>query len=183
MTETKTTRASEFVAYVIARCQADKGFAARLRRADNPDMAHQSWDLLARFNIDLNNEYPRNAYQLIAAAVARSKGADTGKNGVSLGKAIAIASIKEGAGVQQAEMRLHRLLGCADVADVCMHLRPVIQFIQSRQTGSLDYARLLNQLISFHYDSQKVKAQWADSFYRAIYKQESQSEEEVSENA
>lgn len=186
VTEAKKSRASEFVAYVQARCKADNGFAARLKRVDNPDMAHQSWELLVRFDIGLQSEYPRNAYQLIAAAVAKSKGVDGSKyvdGQMSLGKAIAIASLKEGASLKQGEMRLGRLLASDDVTDVCMHLRHVIQFIQSRLPGALNYAQLLQQLISFHYDSQKVKAQWAESFYRASHMQESNSSEGESEHA
>ena len=50
----KVSRSQKFVDYIIQRARDDKGFAARLRRADNPATEYQSWEFLANFGIRLD---------------------------------------------------------------------------------------------------------------------------------
>jgi CRISPR system Cascade subunit CasB len=159
-------KATRFVEGVMARCANDKGLAARLRRADNPNTEYQSWELLAAFNIDLEKEYERRPYAVISAGIARSK---FDKNGeLRLGQAIASCynnggdNGKESA---QAKARLRRLLACSDTSEVCRILRPLLALIRSKVSQPLDYARLLNQLLSFHWQPERTKAQWAQEFY------------------
>lgn len=65
--------AKRFVAYVIERIAKDNGFAARLKRADNPATEYQSWEILAGFGIDLEKEWQRLPYCVIGAALAKAK--------------------------------------------------------------------------------------------------------------
>ena len=67
-------REDSFVASVIARCREDKGLAARLRRADNPATEYQSWELLAAYGIDLEQERERLPFVTVAAAIAKALG-------------------------------------------------------------------------------------------------------------
>lgn len=158
----KKSNELRFVETVIERCNNDKGLAARIRRADNPAMEYQSWELLGSLSylgIDLEQDYRRLPYVTVAAAIAKSK---TDHNGVlSLGRALA-ACYDDGRESAQAKARLRRLLACSELAEVCRILRPVLTLIDSKVGQPLDYERLLRQLRFF---GQKTKAQWAQEFY------------------
>jgi CRISPR system Cascade subunit CasB len=84
--------AKRFVGYVIERIAKDNGFAARLKRADNPATEYQSWEILAGFGIDLEKEWQRLPYCVIGAALA-VKPASNGTT--SLGGAIAACYRRE----------------------------------------------------------------------------------------
>ncbi|WP_299139128.1 type I-E CRISPR-associated protein Cse2/CasB [uncultured Vibrio sp.] len=164
VTPLRTDKYSVFVNYLFAQCERKKGFAARLRRADNPATEYQSWEALAKFSVNLDIPSERLPHALIAAAVAKSR---TSANGaVSLGQAIALA-YNEGVNSNQANARLRRLLACHDVEETCRILRPLITLIQSRVRDPLDYTALLKDLVWFNRDPQRTKARWAQQFYRS----------------
>lgn len=159
-------KASRFVEGVISRCAQDKGLAARLRRADTPNTEYQSWELLAAFNIDLEKDYERLPYAAVSAAIAKGKTTVNGR--LRLGQAIAscymgnVVKCKDSA---PAKVRLRRLLACDDTAEACRILRPLFSLISSKIKQPLDYSRLLNQLLSFNWHSERIKAEWAQEFY------------------
>ena len=136
-------RAARFVDAVLERCAKDKGYAARLRRADNPDTEYQCWETLAAFGVDLEKEYQRLPYTTVAAAVAKSKADGIGT--LPLGRAIA-QCYEDGSKSSQATARLRRLLACDDLPELCRILRPLFSLIDSKAAQSLDYQRLLKQL-------------------------------------
>ncbi|MDO3386827.1 type I-E CRISPR-associated protein Cse2/CasB [Gilvimarinus sp. SDUM040013] len=156
-------REQRFVGAVIELCQRDKGLAARLRRAENPSMEYQSWELLGWFGIDLEKDYERLPFVTIAAAIAKSK---TDQNGsLTLGKAIA-ACYEDGRESSQAKARLRRLLACSELSEACRILRPVLTLVDSKVGQPLNYERLLRQLRFFGFESgQRTKTQWAQEFY------------------
>ncbi len=155
-------KASRFVTTILKRCDQDKGYAARLRRADNPDTEYQSWEVLAAFGIDLEKEYQRIPYVAVAAAMAKMK---TEKNGnLSLGKAIA-ACYENGNKSDQARAKMRRLLACEDTAEACRILRPLFALINSKVNRPLDFVRILRQLLKFHWYKKSIRAQWAQEFY------------------
>jgi len=157
------SREQRFVETVIDRCQNDKGLSARLRRADNPAMEYQSWELLGWFGVDLEKDYERLPFVTVAAAIAKSKSEKNGS--LRLGQAIALC-YKDGNQDSQAKAKLRRILACNDLAEVCRILRPVLTLINSRVGQPLDYMRLLRQLRFFGYESgQQTKTQWAMEFY------------------
>ena len=158
------TREDRFVDTIIKRCQNDKGLAARLRRADNPATEYQSWEVLASLGIDLEKEYERLPFVVLAAAIAKSK---TDSNGsMNLGRALA-ACYEEGRESDQAKARLRRVLACQDLSELCRVLRSVFALINSKTGQPLDFARLLKQLRRFAYEDARnhIKAQWAQEFY------------------
>lgn len=161
---------ASFVAWLIARCQDDKGLAARLRRADNPATEYQCWETLAAWGVDLEREGQRLPFATVAAAIARAKPPANGS--LILGRAIA-RCFDEGNQSDQAKTRLRRLLACGELAELCRVLRPMLTLIESRVAQPLDYAWLLKQLVDFGRASaggndtwlQRIKAQWAQDFY------------------
>ncbi|QHS10718.1 type I-E CRISPR-associated protein Cse2/CasB [Sinimarinibacterium sp. NLF-5-8] len=159
----KPVSPEHFVNSVIARCEKDKGLAARLRRADNPATEYQSWEVLADYNINLEWENQRLPFATIAANIAKSKARQNG--GLNLGQAIA-AAYPEGNQSDQAKARLRRLLACEELDELCRILRPLLTLVDSRVAPPIDYIRLLRQLLYFYHDKQNIKAQWAQEFYR-----------------
>lgn len=155
-------REARFVHGVIEQCQQDKGLAARLRRANNPATEYQSWELLARYGIDLERDDERLPFASVVAAIAKAKIQSNGS--LTLGRAIANC-YPDGNQNDQAKARLRRLLACDEVAELCRLLRPVLTLIDSRVPQPLDYAHLLGQLRRFAFAPQQVQAQWAQEFY------------------
>ncbi len=160
-----------FVDYVIRRCQKENGVSAKLGRADNPSTEYQSWDILAGFKVKLDSDNQRLPYALIAASIARSK---VSKNG-SLGLGSAIAKCySDGNRSDQAKMKLRRLLACDSTPEVCRILRPLMSLMISRGITQLNYAKLLKDLLSFHWDNRqtRIKADWAQNFYGYVDEQD-----------
>ncbi|WP_333850206.1 type I-E CRISPR-associated protein Cse2/CasB [Leclercia sp.] len=156
-----TSRSAAFVNYVFQRCQQDKGFAARLRRGDNPATEYQCWDTLAAFGVNLEFVNERQPFALTAAAIARSTQKTNG--GLKLGQAIA-RSFDDGNQSDQARARLRRLLACDDVEELCRILRPLLSLIQNR-VQQIDYASFLEDLCWFDSATMRVKTRWAQQFY------------------
>lgn len=182
MTQLSTpSRSDSFVAYLESALPKDKGLAARLRRADNPSTEHMSWEVLAKFNIDLEKPYMRTPYALVAASMA--KGARMKNGRIRLGKAIRFAykdaEGPKGEPADQAVARLRRVLSCASTEELCRVLRPVLTLIQSRLKDDIDYARLLGQLLKFHFDPERVKAQIAQDFYSYSTSSDGSADEKV----
>lgn len=159
--EVKKSKELQFVKFIIERCKQDKGFAARLRRADNPATEYQSWEIIGPW-ADLENSYQRLPYATIGAAIAKAKVENNGQ--LSLGKAIAMAYAEKGATQysDQAKARLRRLLACNDIAEVCRVIRPVLTLVSSKVNEPLDYSKLLSELRFF---GERSKIRWAQDFY------------------
>jgi len=164
------SREASFVASIIGRCREDKGLAARLRRADNTATEYQSWETLAAWSVDLERENQRLPFATVAAAIARAKPSANGS--LTLGRSIA-ACYEDGNQSDQAKARLRRLLACDELSELCRVLRPMFALAESRVTQSLDYVRVLSQLIGFGRAAAsgntqwllRIKAQWAQEFY------------------
>ena len=157
------SREERFVKEVLQLIQNDKGLAARLRRADNPDTEYQCWELLARFGIDLERESKRLPYATLAAAMARTKSDTNGS--LTLGQGLS-RCYEDGVQSDPAKSRLRRLLACQVLPELNRILRGTLSLIESKVRRPLDYIRLLGQLNRFSFNPQQVRAQWAQEFYR-----------------
>lgn len=162
-TSAKLSRADRFVSYVIDGINKDNGFAARLKRADNPATEYQSWELLAHFGVDLEKKWERLPYCTVGAALAKAKPTANGK--LPLGAAIA-ACFDDGNQSDQAKARLRRLLACTSASETCRILRPLLSLMISRGVTP-DFAQLLDQLLWYSGNRQEqIRARWAQEFYR-----------------
>lgn len=158
MGEEKTTGAQRFVATVLSRCLDDRGFAARLRRADNPDTEDQSWGVLTGLGVDINREAHYLPHALVGAALSRLKSDTDGD--LDLGQALHDC-FKEG---DQGEARLRRVLACDSLGETVSVLRPVLRLIGARDVP-LAYAALLDDLLHFPMRWERLRRRWASSFY------------------
>lgn len=160
MENKEPTRSQRFVAAVLARCREDKGFAARLRRADNPDTEYYAYGLLVAFGINLEDNRERRAHALIGTSLSRSKREQDGTLG--LGKALRNCVESE----EQGEARLRRMLACRTQEEACRILRPLLSLIAARDIP-LCHARLLDDLLVFHFDDarRRICLSWAQEFY------------------
>ncbi len=165
----KPSRSESFVIRTIEQCQKDKGLAAGLKRADNPATEYQCWEHLAAFNIDLEKDYQRLPYATIAAAIAKAKVESNGVMGIGRGISLCY---EEGNNSDQAKAKLRRLLACESVEETCRILRPLFSLIESKVNLPLDYTQLLNDLLKFHFDNQRVKTRWAQDFYKQFTNKE-----------
>ena len=156
------SRDEAFVQAFFDKCTKDKGFAARMRRADNPATEYQSWDFLARFGVQLDNPFQRLPHIAVSAAMARAKSTQNGT--LTFGKALA-ACYSDGNKSDQAVAKLRRVLACSELPELCRVLRPVLTLINSRVAQPMNFVHLLSQLRRFGFDDNTVKSQWAQEFY------------------
>ncbi|MBS3954227.1 MAG: type I-E CRISPR-associated protein Cse2/CasB [Methylomicrobium sp.] len=165
----KPNKTEAFVKFTIEQCQKDKGIAARLKRADNPNTEYQCWEHLAAFHVDLEKDFERLPYATIAAAIAKAKAEHAGN--INIGRAIALC-YEDGNNSDQAKAKLRRLLSCESVEEVCRILRPLFSLIDAKAGVNLNYTQLLSDLLYFHNNQQRVKSRWAQNFYQRIREEE-----------
>jgi CRISPR system Cascade subunit CasB len=120
----KVSKTEAFVKFTLEQCQKDKGIAAGLKRADNPNTEYQCWEHLAAFHIDLEKEFERLPYATIAAAIAKAKAEHDGN--INIGRAIALC-YEDGNNSDQAKAKLRRLLACESVDEVCRVYLPLFR--------------------------------------------------------
>jgi CRISPR system Cascade subunit CasB len=158
-------KTDRFIQYIIENCAKDKGFAALIKRADNPNTEYYSWEILARFT-DLTRDSQRLPYAYIAAAIADGKVQQNGTQNIGRVLAKCYDSPNgEGNQEEQAKLRLRRLLACQNSVEACAVLRGLLSLIRARNLAEqLDYAELLKNLIGFN---DRVKERWAMAFYRS----------------
>lgn len=145
----------------------DTGSIARLKRADGSErLAVQAWELLIRFDIEEQDFLP--CLTLLAPMCRRDDPVD-GK--ASLGRALASCFEER----EQGSLRLRRLLACDEVKELCLQLRPLLSFIDSRTKEKLSYSCLLAEVLAFRSPDmrQDVKKHWVREYWYPDRKAES----------
>ena len=77
-----------FIDWILDNSQKDKGFSAKMRRADNPDQEYYALGILCGFDIDIEKESERLPYSVVGAALCRAQVESDGSLG--LGEALRI---------------------------------------------------------------------------------------------
>ena len=160
-TDKKEGRGEAFVLHVLGRMEIDHGLGAALRRADNPATEYQSWEHLERW-VDLSDERQRLSFITVGAALARAKPGHDGAAG--LGKALASCYDDE-AESDQARAKLRRILACETLEELAGVLRPLLSLVASKAKQPLSYGLLLQDLLGFGFDPQRLRIRWARDFY------------------
>ena len=157
-------KAQLFVESVFRRKEEDSGFRSRMRGAGSAVRETAVWGDLAPF-CNLEDENLRAAYVLIGSSIAFEEKAVNGVQ--SFGKLLSQTWGDE---------KDAKLL---DVTELCRVLRPCLRLIRSRRPGELDYAQLLDDLLRFPFNPDKVKARWVMDFSHSVLGKKEQSGEEV----
>lgn len=158
----KISRGEKFVGYICNIIAANSAKCAALKRADNPALEYQSWEILSRFGVDLTHPQERRVFSSIAAMVAKAKIIKDGHQDIGA----AIANCYEGKSENdQALSKLRRLIACNSIEELCSVLRPLHQLILSKQDSTLNYGRLLDEIIRFQWKPLDIKAIWSQNFY------------------
>lgn len=168
-----------FVAWVLDKSEAsaDRGFCAKLRKAESEATEHQAWDILASW-VDLENPWERKSYGLIGASLSRLKSRQDGTQG--MGSALQALFRKRGVSgdieTSAEAKRLRRLLSCRDQAELMEAIRPLLRYLVSQEI-SLSHAQLLDEVLFFGLDGsrEKTRLRWAKDFYRRERKEEASS--------
>ena len=165
-TENNESKSEKFVSYVISKISSDLGARAAFSRADNPDTASIAWEYLVSW-CDLANSRERNAYALIAAAIAKGR-IEQNIAGKDIGKCLGIISRNEHNGdisdnQSPEQRRLRRLLACDTSEELTEVLRSVLRYLQSKDVATqLDYAKTLNDVLFWN---ERVKINWCKGFF------------------
>ncbi len=163
-------KSTSFVDYVINTISKEnnKGFSAKLKKAENETTEYQSWEILARW-VDLEYEKNRRAYALIGASLARAKPKKDGES--SLGGALFTLFNQGGSSndieSSPAALRLRRLLACRDALELIDVLRQVMRLLESKDIG-FSRAQLLDDILWFDTEQsrERSRTRWANDFYR-----------------
>lgn len=155
----------------VFMAKKNNGLKAKLKRADVPSMAYQSWEFLLSHGINLEWEDVRKSAAMVAAAIAKSDATDNGSLGLGLALLEAFKESDSNPSEESgspASLRLRRLIACSSVDELLRVLRPMLPLIDGKLNGGhLDYARLLRQLWNFHWEErqERIKIDWTQDFY------------------
>lgn len=162
----ETSRGKAFVDFVLERANPasqrhDSGFAARMKRADNPDLEYQIWNILLKFNVDIEFASRRLPFCLVGAALCRKQAEKDGTFGLGASLRSCFSDDEE-----QGSMRLRRLLACQTTEEACRILRPMLSLITAKATKPLCFSTLLDDLLYFESNGQeRIKMRWTRDFY------------------
>lgn len=136
----------------------DINYISKWKRADNPNLEYQSWELIIPWCKNLTNPYERLPIATIGSAFARSKKDEDGI--LKFGRALYFCYPEDNSG--PGTSRLRRMLSCSDALEVCRMIKSSLRLIEAKGVN-LNYASLLDDI---KYFSEKTKLSWAQQFFK-----------------
>lgn len=160
MENTNKPRTAEFVAAMILRLKNDDSACrAALRRAYNPATASFAWEYLVPY-CNIQNDRERLAFSLVGAAIAREQPENDGT--MDMGEMLFRCTQGDSDAKDREVRRLRRLLACDSSEELVEILRSTVRYVQSKETSSLGYTRLLDDIL---YWNERVKLRWTHHFF------------------
>jgi CRISPR system Cascade subunit CasB len=172
-------RMRHFVEWLLKN-KEDRGIMANLRRAWSATTEHYAWPYLAEF-CDLDNDDQRLIYLTVGACFAfHPQNGKEGNLGTTLHQ-IAIRQTCENP-LEAYNARFRRLIACSTIEEVCRQLRSVVQLARAREIP-VNYEQLLIDLHKWRHAAQKVKVQWAKTYYGSPKDEESSAANDTEASA
>lgn len=163
MTSSKEEKFVNFVQETI-HGKNDKGFAAKLKKADNESTEYLSWEILAPW-VDLEQKSKRRSYALIGASLACSRRKADGSLG--LGRAL-LMTVEDRAKRSEAPTaaRLRRILASQDTLELIGILRPNLRYLHAKEVA-FSHSQLLNELLWYNNETsrERTRSKWAAEFF------------------
>jgi CRISPR system Cascade subunit CasB len=150
------SKAKAFVSFILSR-KEDRGFLARLRKAQSKTTEHEAYEILAPW-IDLESRKMREIYGTVGSLLSMHKKSSSNGKGVGFSLLAASGFDRESPAPRA---RLRRLLACDDVIEVLPHVKASLKLAASKD-ASIDYSQVLSDLVWF---GDRVKARWAKEYY------------------
>ncbi|WP_319757731.1 type I-E CRISPR-associated protein Cse2/CasB [uncultured Sphaerochaeta sp.] len=162
----ENNKVDTFINWVLSK-NRDKGFIAKLRKADSETTEYQAWEILARW-IDLDNPWQRRAFGLIGASITRVRAQKDGDLGLgSALRRLYLQHAKESEIERSAEaLRLRRILSCRDQRELVAVLKPLLRYLVNNEIA-ISHTRLLKELLWFDHEraQERIRIRWAKEFY------------------
>lgn len=157
---------------IMERMKGDTRMRAHLSRADNPNTEHYSYRYLSPYwsrEISEVERRVKESYQTVCASIARKR---VEKNG-SRSLIRELRRIYAGGGrldeKSPAHAKVQRVFACRTSIEANACIRSILRLVESKDALSLDYARLLGDLIYF---GERVRERWAKEFYVYVDKED-----------
>ena len=175
MDELKKTQIGELMSF-LGKNKNDRGVMADLRRGFSRTTESRAWPHIAQF-CDLRNNCSRRIVQLIAAGFATcGESSDCGNMGETM-RHIAMGNGKTNDGLKTFETRFRRLLSASSAEEICDFLPGIIRTAKTRGIH-VNFFRLFEDL---QYWGEKVKINWAASYWGTASKKGGEGEDEISD--
>lgn len=157
-------RAAEFVKQ-LRRIKNDRGKMAALRRGLSPTTVVDAWPVVAGLG-GIIGQPGESVHGDVAALFATHPKESNARNFGQTCREIAMANSSDKKPSKSYERRFRRLIASSELSDLVGQLRSWIRLADSKDVG-VDYESLFTDLWKWHWDMDRIRVQWARSFWRS----------------
>jgi CRISPR system Cascade subunit CasB len=154
-----------FVEYLLKIIKDNKKARSTFRSSIIQNQEYKAWEYLSSFNIDITKKYQRIPAIFIGYAISLND--DIEKNGsANFGKALRSCYL-DGSNSDPAKSKLKRILSATSTEEVCLIMRPLLNFFYNKDVKNIDYKQLMSDIKSFNFEdsAQRTKLRWTKSFF------------------